>query len=169
MLLALAGCGGNAAPAPEPPRAEPPVVAAPVKAADARAAEGEALEDCMPIPRDPPEAPPKLEVAQAIASEGLLYIHLDPRAPGVVVPEKHAKKPRLVLAVGEGLPLPIPDLKIDASGVSGTLSFNHAPFFSTVPWSAVYALISPDGRGMVWYEDVPPELRCPPGVEPPAN
>lgn len=167
LSLALLGCGGNAAPpSAPPPQPEAPPAAAPAKAAAAPAEKDQASEECIPIPAEPPKAPPKLEVAKAIMAEGMLYIHLDPRTSGVVVPAKHAKQSRLVLAVAETMAVPIPDLKVDAAGISGTLSFNRAPFFCKIPWSAVYGLVSPDGRGMIWYEDVPPEVRCPPGVEP---
>jgi hypothetical protein len=39
-----------------------------------------------------------------------------------------------------------------------TLSFNRAPFWCRLPWNAVYALVGEDGRGMVWPDDVPPEV-----------
>jgi hypothetical protein len=168
LSLALAGCGGNAAPAPAPPPPPAaPSAAAPEEAtAPEKTAAGDAGVQCVPIPPDPPKAPPKLEVARVIMGEGMLYIHLDPRSAGVVVPEKHRNKPQLVLAVAEKMAVPIPDLKVDAEGISGTLSFNRAPFFCKVPWSAVYGLVSADGRGMIWYDEVPREVRCPPGVEP---
>jgi len=38
------------------------------------------------------------------------------------------------------------------------LSFNRTPFFCVVPWLSVYALVGDDGRGMVWPENVPPEV-----------
>ena len=38
------------------------------------------------------------------------------------------------------------------------LSFNRAPHFCHVPWKAIYALVAEDGRGMLWPEDIPPEV-----------
>src|SRR5580704_1000031 len=56
------------------------------------------------------------------------------------------------------MPVPIPDVRVDDEGMSCTLSFNRSPFFCVVPWSSVYAMVGDDGRGMVWPEDVPPEV-----------
>src|SRR6185437_11844797 len=64
----------------------------------------------------------------------------------------------LVLQVGMNMPVPIPDLRLDDEGMSCTLSFNRAPFFCVVPWSAVFAMVGEDGRGMVWPDDVPAEV-----------
>jgi hypothetical protein len=56
------------------------------------------------------------------------------------------------------MPVPIPDLRLDEEGMSCTLSFNRTPFFCVVPWPSVYAMVGDDGRGMVWPDDVPPEV-----------
>ena len=85
-------------------------------------------------------------------------MHLDPRAEGVVVPAWFKRQPQLVLQVGLNMPVPIPDLRIDEDGMSCTLSFNRSPFFCVIPWSSAYAMVGEDGRGMVWPDDVPPEV-----------
>jgi stringent starvation protein B len=102
--------------------------------------------------------PPKKEVALALLERGSVHVHLDPRASGVVVPAWFKRQPQLVLQVGLNMPVPIPDLRVDEDGMSCTLSFNRSPFFCIVPWSSVYAMVGDDGRGMVWPEDVPPEV-----------
>ena len=102
--------------------------------------------------------PPKKDVANALVERGSLFVHLDPRSEGVVVPPWLAKQPQLVLQVGLDLAVPIPDLRIDDDGVFGTLSFNRSPFACSVPWSAVFALVDDEGIGMVWPEDLPAEL-----------
>jgi len=102
--------------------------------------------------------PPKKEVALALLERGSVHVHLDPRAAGVVVPAWFKRQPQLVLQVGLNMPVPIPDLRVDEDGMSCTLSFNRSPFFCIVPWSSVYAMVGDDGRGMVWPEDVPPEV-----------
>ena len=102
--------------------------------------------------------PPKKEVALALLERGSVHVHLDPRAAGVVVPAWFKRQPQLVLQVGLNMPVPIPDLRVDDEGMSCTLSFNRSPFFCVVPLSAVYAMVGDDGRGMVWPEDVPPEV-----------
>jgi stringent starvation protein B len=102
--------------------------------------------------------PPKKEVALALLERGSVHVHLDPRAGGVVVPAWFKRQPQLVLQVGLNMPVPIPDLRVDADGMSCTLSFNRSPFFCIVPWSAVFAMVGDDSRGMVWPDDVPPEV-----------
>jgi stringent starvation protein B len=102
--------------------------------------------------------PPKKEVALALLERSSVHLHLDPRSPGVVVPAGFKKQPQLVLQIGLNMPVPIPDLRLDEEGMSCTLSFNRAPFFCVVPWASVYAMVGDDGRGMVWPDDVPPEV-----------
>jgi stringent starvation protein B len=106
----------------------------------------------------PRPLPPKKDVALALLEGPSVFVHLDPRRPGVVVPKWFIGQPQLVLQVGLNMAIPIPDLKCDEDGVSCTLSFSRTPFWCSIPWSAVYALVGEDGRGMVWPNDVPPEL-----------
>jgi len=87
-----------------------------------------------------------------------VFIHLDPRKEHVAVPLHLRKQPHLILQVGLNMPVPIPDLEVDDDGISCTLSFNRSPFWCKLPWDAVYALVSKDARGMVWPDDVPPEV-----------
>jgi stringent starvation protein B len=105
-----------------------------------------------------PRLPPKKEVALKLLEQSSVYIHLDPRREKVVVPAWFKKRPQLVLQVGLNMPVPIPDLNVDDERICCTLSFNRAPFFCWVPWEAIFALVGEDGRGMVWPEDIPPEV-----------
>jgi stringent starvation protein B len=102
--------------------------------------------------------PPKKEVALALLERSSVHVHLDPRAGGVAVPVWFKKQPQLVLQIGLNMPVPIPDLRLDDEGMSCTLSFSRQPFFCMVPWSSVFAMVGDDGRGMVWPDDVPPEI-----------
>jgi len=102
--------------------------------------------------------PPKREVAQALLMQGATFVHLDPRAVDVVVPDWLKRQPQLVLHIGLNMPVPIRDLRVDETGVFGTLSFNRAPFTCMVPWHAVFALVGDDRRGMVWPESMPAEI-----------
>jgi stringent starvation protein B len=102
--------------------------------------------------------PPKKDVAMALLQGPSVYIHLDPRKPEVMVPAWFKKQAQLVLQVGLNMAIPIPDLKVDEDGVSCTLSFNRAPFWCRLPWTAIYALVGEDGRGMVWPSEVPSEV-----------
>ena len=85
-------------------------------------------------------------------------MHLDARRPGVVVPQQLRSEPHLVLQYGYDLPIPIPDLEVDEYGVRATLSFSRAAHRTVVPWSAVYVVACDDGRGVLYSEDVPPDV-----------
>jgi len=102
--------------------------------------------------------PPKKDVCVALLEKASVFVHLDPRKDQVVVPPWFKKQPQLVLQVGLNMAVPIPDLNVDDECVSCTLSFNRSPFFCWVPWTSVFALVGEDGRGMVWPDDVPPEV-----------
>jgi stringent starvation protein B len=97
-------------------------------------------------------------VALALLQGSSLYIHLDPRKAEVVVPLHFKKQAQLVLQVGLNMAVPIPDLQVDDEGVTCTLSFNRAPFWCRLPWTAVYALVGDDKRGMIWPDEVPAEV-----------
>jgi len=74
------------------------------------------------------------------------------------VPPWFKGQPQLVLQIGLNMPVPIPDLRLDEDGMSCTLSFNRSPFHCVIPWGAVFAMVGDDGRGMVWPDDLPPEV-----------
>jgi stringent starvation protein B len=97
-------------------------------------------------------------VALALLQGPSLFIHLDPRKPEVIVPLHFKKQAQLVLQVGLNMAVPIPDLHVDDEGVSCTLSFNRSPFWCRLPWSAIYALVGDDKRGMIWPDEVPAEV-----------
>jgi stringent starvation protein B len=106
----------------------------------------------------PHPLPPKKEVALALLERSSVHVHLDPRAAGVVVPPWFKRQPQLILQIGLNMPVPIPDLRLDEEGMSCTLSFQRSPFYCVVPWPSVFAMVGEDGRGMVWPDDVPPEI-----------
>jgi stringent starvation protein B len=115
---------------------------------------------------NPEERPSKRDAFAAFLREGWVSLHLDARRPGVVVPPAFSSEPHLVLQYGRNMPIPIPDLEVTDEGVSATLSFSRAPHRTHVPWSAIYVVACTDGRGILYYEDVPQEvsLMTPPGV-----
>ena len=107
----------------------------------------------------PRQLPPKKEVALALLErEASVFIHLDPRRPGVAVPKWLSNQPQLVLQVGLNMTIAIPDLKVDDEGISCTLSFQRTPVWCRMPWASIWALVGESQRGMVWPEDVPPEV-----------
>jgi len=104
------------------------------------------------------ERPSKQQAFLALLREGWTSLHLDARRPGVVVPQQLRSEPHLVLQYGHDLPIPIPDLEVDEYGVRATLSFSRAAHRTVVPWSAVYVVACDDGRGVLYSEDVPPDV-----------
>jgi stringent starvation protein B len=117
---------------------------------------------------NPDERPSKREAFVAFLREGWVSLHLDARYPGVAVPAMFAGEPHLVLQYGRNMPIPIPDLEVSDEGVSATLSFSRTPHRTHVPWSSVYVVACTDGRGILYYEDVPQEvsLSAPPTPTP---
>jgi stringent starvation protein B len=105
-----------------------------------------------------PERPSKQDAFLALLREGWTSLHLDARRPGVIVPTHLRTEAHLVLQYGHDLPIPIPDLEIDAYGVRATLSFSRTPQLTVVPWSAVYVVACDDGRGVLYQEDVPEDV-----------
>jgi stringent starvation protein B len=112
----------------------------------------------MEGPMQPTRLPRKKDVALALLEQATVYVHLDPRGEAVRVPPQFKRQPQLVLQVGLNMPVPIKDLHVDDDGVSCTLSFNRSPHFCVIPWTCVFALVGENGRGMVWPDDVPPEV-----------
>ena len=106
--------------------------------------------------------PPKKDVALALLKGPSVFVHLDPRHEDVIVPKWFKKQPQLVLQVGLNMAVAIPDLDVGEDGITATLSFSRSPFWCFMPWSAIYAIVGEDGRGMVWPKDVPKELAVKP-------
>lgn len=102
--------------------------------------------------------PSKLNVARALLLRGSMFVHLDPRLAGVLVPARFRSQAQAVLQVGIDMPIPIPDLRVDAEGIFGTLSFKGAGFTCFVPWAAVFALLGEDARGHVFWDSMPEEI-----------
>jgi hypothetical protein len=120
-------------------------------------------------------APDKLSVMVELLKDAWVYVHLDPRREGVVLPDFLREQPRVVLQYGYNMPVPIVDLMVDEQGIGATLSFRRVAQGTFIPWSAVFALTDGEKRGMVWEEDVPKDLdleseaAAPPPPKPPAT
>ncbi len=110
--------------------------------------------------------PSKKDVALALLERSTIRVFLDPRKPGVVVPPWFKTQPQLLLDVGLNTAVPIPDLHLDDEAMSCTLSFNRAPFYCIIPWSAVFAVVGDGDRAVVWPEDVPAEIQLEPPPAP---
>ncbi len=104
--------------------------------------------------------PPKKDVILALLERATVFVHVDPRRQGCVVPMNFKSQPQLVLQVGLNMAVPIPDLRVEDAGITCTLSFGGRGFWCSMPWSCVYAMVGEDGRGMVWPDDLPPEVQA---------
>jgi stringent starvation protein B len=107
---------------------------------------------------DDSERPSKRDAFLALLRDEWVSLHLDARSPGVVVPAPFSSQAHLVLQYGRNMPIPIVDLEVTDAGLSGTLSFSRIPHRTYVPWSAVYAITSTDGCGILYREDVPSDV-----------
>ncbi len=99
----------------------------------------------------------KKDVALYLLETSLVQFHLDPRKSGVALPDYLRKQPQVALDIGLNTPVPIPDLDVGEHGIRCTLSFNRTPFSCVLPWTAIFAMVTRDGKAAVWPEDVPPE------------
>ena len=101
----------------------------------------------------------KRSVMQALLMQASsVFVHLDPRHAAAAVPPQFRSSPLLVLEIGMNMVRPIPDLRLEEDGINATLSFGGRPFQCWLPWDAIFALVTPEKKAMVWQNDVPQEL-----------
>lgn len=112
-------------------------------------------------------AAPKPEAFAGLLGAGRVRVHLDPRRPGVVLPQSRLKEKYLALDYGRNLSIPTTDVEVDGWGVRATLSFDRKPTVTFVPWDAVYAITDEYGIGKVWTENLPEEIEFTPAAPPP--
>lgn len=104
------------------------------------------------------QPPSKKDTFNTFLAEGWVSVHFDARKAGVKVPKHLRGEARLVLQYGRDMPVPITDLEVTDDGVQATLSFSRTPHHTHVPWSAVFIIACTDGRGVLYQDDIPPEL-----------
>ena len=104
------------------------------------------------------DRPSKRDAFMAFLAEGWVSIHLDARRPEVDVPDEFRSNGHLVLQYGRNMPIPIPDLQVGEDGIRATLSFSRLPHQTIIPWSSVYIVACTDGRGVLYFEDVPEDV-----------
>jgi stringent starvation protein B len=109
---------------------------------------------------DAKQPPRKKEILLAALGEGMVMLHLDGRNAEVMIPDYLRKDAHVRLDLSYEFRLP--DLVIDDWGVKATLSFRRTPFSCAVPWTALFAMtFYATEQGVVFTEDLPPELREP--------
>ncbi|MDX2023313.1 MAG: ClpXP protease specificity-enhancing factor SspB [Deltaproteobacteria bacterium] len=106
----------------------------------------------------PTDRPSKQEAFTAFLQDGWVTVYIDARRAGVSVPDHLRNEARLVLQYGLNMPVPVEDLEVTEGGVKATLSFARQPHKTLIPWTAIYVIACTDGRGVLYQEDVPPEL-----------
>jgi hypothetical protein len=114
-------------------------------------------------------------MTQKFLEKSTVFLHLDPRHPGVEVPMHFQHQSHLLLQIGHHLPIPIPDLEISETGVQATLTFQQVPHRCEIPWEAVFAIHDEHGNQLAWPQNMPPEFQIhhrvvitgPPAAAPP--
>jgi stringent starvation protein B len=87
---------------------------------------------------------------------GLVKVMLDPRVEGVRLPEHLKNQPALTLNFSywhKGS-----NVQVDDTGVYANLSFNGVNSLVSVPWPAIFALRAKDDSGLLFSENLPPEM-----------
>lgn len=88
----------------------------------------------------------KRKALEDLLEEHWVFVGIDPRTEGLVVPIHLKKKDRLVLQLGHNMPIPMRDFVMNEEGFTVTLSFDRTPFSCWVPWEAVKALLPKDAK-----------------------
>ncbi len=98
----------------------------------------------------------KLNVLDELLDQGLVQVLVDSRIEGVVVPPHLIGDLQLRLNLSRRFGLP---LVLTETGVDATLTFQKIPYECTIPWGAIYAIISyVTGEPFLFPEDVPLEV-----------
>lgn len=98
---------------------------------------------------------------ELLATHYSVFVHVDTRKPGVIVPDKLKGQPQVAFQLGLDLkPTPVRHLRVEDEGWSATMTFNRRQFDCFVPWEAVWAIIGEEtGIGAHWPADIPLEVK----------
>lgn len=110
----------------------------------------------------------KIEILRRLLEEeDYVLIVVNPACAGVRLPDElMAAGQPVALHIGYRTAIPIPDLRLDEQGISGTLSFRRQPFGCQLPWPSLLQ-VSVGEEHLVWLAPPPPpEERPRHGVEP---
>ena len=97
----------------------------------------------------------KRQTLEFLLEQGLVFVQLDPRVDGVVVPEHLRAQVPLGLNLSRNFHLET--FEIDDDGVRASLSFKGVRSVCVLPWSAVFSM-SADDKTYLFEDAVPPEL-----------
>jgi len=99
------------------------------------------------------QIPGKRELLESLLEQGMVMVRLNSNAEGVNVPPQLRNDEQLGLNLSYRFQGP---LFIHDEGIEATLSFAGVPYACTLPFSAVYALVSHhSGAGYFFPEDAP--------------
>ena len=104
----------------------------------------------------------KRQTLEFLLEQGLVFVQLDPRDEGVVVPD-HLRS-QLPLGLNLSRNFHLETFEIDDEGVRASLSFKGVRSICVLPWSAVF-LMSP-GKSDLAPPDPPPPEPPPPRPRP---
>ncbi len=87
---------------------------------------------------------------QLLQQEDFVLLVINPTMTGVKLPSPliEARQP-VPIHLGFRMAVPVPDLVIDDSGITGTLSFDRTPFACHFPWPALMQ-VSVGDEHLVW-------------------
>ncbi len=91
----------------------------------------------------------------ALLDEGLVYVHLDARRPGVVVPDHLAGDAALVLKLSHRFHLDT--FEVGPLDVTASLSFGGQRFCCVLPYEAMFAFSTDEQPFVAFYPDAAPE------------
>ncbi|MCK6571355.1 ClpXP protease specificity-enhancing factor SspB [Myxococcota bacterium] len=101
----------------------------------------------------------KRDCLEKLLAEGLVFVQLDPRVPGVDLPAHLRRQP--VVGLNLSLNFRIDVFEIDDVGVRASLSFQGQRHLCVLPFDAIFLMGLAEGDGTyVFPESAPPELRA---------
>lgn len=126
------------------------------------------MSPASPRPEPGPIAKLRREVIERLLGEAdFLLLVVNPGCPGVELPASLLQTGQPVpLHIGWRLAVPIPDLRLDERGISGTLSFGRTPHPCHLPWGSIVQ-VSLEEEHLIWitpgllpaHEEKSPETR----------
>jgi len=101
----------------------------------------------------------KRDCLEKLLAEGLVFVQLDPRVPGVELPAHLCGQP--VVGLNLSLNFRIEVFEIDDAGVRASLSFQGHRHLCVLPFEAIFRMGLAEGEGsFIFPESAPPELRA---------